>query len=781
MQKSIEKLDLPKIFSHVQKYTYTEVGSKLILNDQLANSVSEAELLQTLTSEAKIFLESVSELDIVFIPDLTEQIYKSRIEGIILASKDLLKIADLLRNSRIIQNCFSYSNYNFENLRKLCEDLIVDKMLEKRIAGIIDDYGEIKDDASSQLKRIRSEIRRLNTHIQKVADRILKSLADKGMVQEELVTLRDGRIVLPIKSEYKRQIKGFIHSESATGLTTFIEPEETLELNNELLSLHFEEKRQINRILQLLTVEVSKVAPQLIKSVRIIAQVDSIFAKAKYSIEIRGSKVNFSKQKLFDIFDCRHPLLIHTLGYQKTIPFTLKLDEGVNCIVISGPNAGGKTVLMKSLGTVALLSKYGYHLPMHSDSSIPFFREVFIDIGDEQSIDNDLSTFGSHIKSIKEIYNSAGEESLVLLDEIGTGTDPSEGVSLAAGILKLLIEKKCFVIATTHHSYLKLFAANHENAMNASMEFDSESLQPTYRFVQGIPGSSYAFEISERLSLPMEIIETSKTFREKNAAEIEQYISSLHNKLQLYSKLLDEVRAEKVQLDKLIDRFNHKLSEINSHKREIKQKALEEALTIVKSANALVEKTVKSIKETKADSQVVKSFREQISSERAKIEEELDVFINPVENGKINVGDFVISNEKNIMGKVIEIDKKKNVAYLLSGNIKIKSELNILSKIQEKKEIEKTVRVFNLRNEKIPMRLDIRGQRTNEAEKRVNEFLDNAAVSGILILEVLHGKGDGILRNFVKQWLAKHPFVETFKPAPLEQGGDGVTIVKLKE
>lgn len=781
MQKSIEKLDLPKIFSHIQKYASTEVGSKLILSDQIAKSVSEAELLQMYTDEAKKFLESVSELDIVFIPDLTDQIYKSRIEGIVLPSKDLLKIGDLLRNSRVIKNTFSNGHHDFENLSELSEDLIIDKMLEKRISDIIDDYGEIKDNASSELKRIRSEIKQQNNQLHKVADRILKILSEKGIVQEELMTLRDGRIVLPIKSEYKRQIKGFIHSESATGHTTYIEPEETLELNNELLSLHFEEKREVTRILQLLTTEVSKIVPQLIQSIQIVAKIDSIFAKAKYSIEIRGSRVNFSKQKSCEIIDCRHPLLIRTLGYQKTVPFTLKLEEGMNCIVISGPNAGGKTVLMKAIGSISLLARYGYHVPMQSDSSIPFFSEVFIDIGDEQSIDNDLSTFGSHLKSIKEIYNSCGKESLVLIDEIGTGTDPSEGVSLAAGILKLLIEKESFVIVTTHHSYLKLFAANHKNAINASMEFDSESLQPTYRFVQGIPGSSYAFEISERLALPKEIIETSKTFREKNTAEIEQYISSLHQKLQVYSRLLDEVRAEKVQLDKLIVEFNQKLNEINSTKKEIKQKALEEALIIVKSANSLVEKTIKSIKETKADSKVVSKFREQIKSEKTEIEKKLDELIIPIEFGKVNVGDFVISNEKNIKGKVIDIDEKKNIALLLIGNIKIKAKLSTLCKIKPEKEIERTTKVYNLGNDIVPMLLDIRGQRTNEAEKNVIELLDNASVSGVLILEILHGKGDGILRNFVKEWLTQHPYVESFNPAPIEQGGDGVTIVKLKD
>ncbi len=781
MLKSFEKLDLPKIFSHVRKYTSTEVGSILIENDVIADSIKDAELLQNLTNEAKNYLESSSELEISFLPDLNEQINKSRIGGYILSSKDLLKICDLLRNSRIIKNAFSENSLNLENLCFLSEDLIVDKLVEKRINDVLDDYGEIKDNASTELRRIRSEIKQQNEHLRKVADRILKSFAEKGIVQEELITLRDGRIVLPIKSEYKKQVKGFIHSESATGLTTYIEPEETLELNNELLSLHFEENREVTRILQLLTSEVSKIAPQLTKSLSLVAKIDSIFAKAKYSIEIRGTKVNFSVDRSFEIISCRHPLLIQTLGYQKTVPFNLKLDENVKCLVISGPNAGGKTVLMKTIGVISILARYGYHLPIQPDSTIPFFNDVHIDIGDEQSIDNDISTFGSHLKSIKEIYNSSDHDSLILIDEIGTGTDPSEGVSLAAGIVKLLIEKGSFVIVTTHHSYLKLFAANHENAINASMEFDADNLEPTYKFIQGIPGSSYAFEISERLALPYEILQTARSFREKNAAEVEQYISSLHQKLQVYSKLLEEVKAEKLQLDKLITQFNNQLNELNSTKKEIKQKALEEAFAVVKSANALVEKAVKSIKESKADSKIVKQFREQIKIKKNEIESQLEETSLPINSGSIVIGDFAISKEKNIKGKVIGIDEHKNSAQLLIGNLKVKTKLSTLLKIKPEQEIKRSAKVFNLRNELIPVRLDIRGQRAAKGEKLVIEFLDKASVSGLILLEILHGKGDGILRSLVKEWLTRHPFVESFYPAPIEQGGDGITIIKLKE
>ncbi|MBM4174650.1 MAG: endonuclease MutS2 [Ignavibacteria bacterium] len=781
MLKSIEKLDLPKIFSHVKKYASTEVGANLIENDFIANSLAEAELYQTLTDEAKRYFELSSDLEILFLPDLTEQIVKSRIEGFILNAKDFLKINDLLRNSRIIKNTFSENNLNLENLRQLSEELIVDKLLEKRINDVIDDYGEIKDNAGPELRRIRAEIKQQSDYLRKVADKLLKTFAEKGLVQEELMTIRDGRIVIPVKTEYKRQVKGFIHSESATGLTTYIEPEETLELNNELLSLHFEEKREISRILHLLTTEVSKIATQLVESLKLIAKFDSIFAKAKYSIEVRGTKVNFSNDHSFELLECRHPLLIQTIGYQKTVPFNLKLDETIKCMVISGPNAGGKTVLMKAIGVISHLARYGYHVPMQADSTIPFFKNIQIDIGDEQSIDNDISTFGSHLKSIKEIYNSSNDESLVLLDEIGTGTDPSEGVSLAAGILKLLIEKGSFIIVTTHHSYLKLFAANHSNAINASMEFNAKNLEPTYKFIQGIPGSSYAFEISERLNFPDEIIHTSKSFREKNAAEIEQYISSLHQKLQVYSKLLEEVKAEKIQLDKLINEFNQKLNEVKATKSEIKQKALEEALTIVKSANSLIEKTVKSIKESKADSNVIHQYREQIKTVKNDIEAQIVESSIPIEAGSISVGDFVISKEKNIKGRVIEIDERKNFVQLLIGNLKVKTKLNTLVKINVEKELEITSKVFNLRNEIIPMRLDIRGQRTVDAEREVLNFIDNASVSGLILLEILHGKGDGILKNFVKEWLTKHPFVESFNPAPIEQGGDGITIVKLKE
>ncbi len=776
-----EKLDLPKIFFHTSRFTSTEIGKAFILNDSIAQNLAEAKLLQEITTEAKSYLESEGEWNLLAETDLTEAIGKSRIEGMILTTKEISQLLNLLTNSRRIKSALQNKENKFPNLFSLSDQLINDRLLEKRINEIIDDYGEVKDSASPDLKKIRQEIKSQKDHLQKIAEKILKRLSEEDIVQEELITLRDGRIVLPVKSEYKRQIKGFIHSESASGLTTYIEPEETLELNNEILSLHFREKREIQRILLLLTQEIARKANELLQSQKLVTKIDSIFAKAKYSIEMRASKVEFTEDRSFEIIDCRHPLLLQNMGFQKTVPFSLQLDGSTNCIVISGPNAGGKTVFMKAIGVISVLSKMGYHIPMQADSRIPFFSDVFIDIGDEQSIDNDISTFGSHLKRIKEIFLQSDLNSLVLIDEIGSGTDPSEGISLAAGVIKLLIEKGCFTIVTTHHSYLKLFAANHPKTINASMEFNLESLQPTYTFIQGIPGSSYAFEISERLELPKIILNASKEFRQKSDADIESYITSLQQKLSLYSKLLDEVKKEKIELDKILKEYNSKMDKIKSNEKEVKQKALEEALIIVKSANALIEKTVKTIKESKADSKIVKKYREQVKQKTIELEQKTREIYREEISIELKVGDIVVSKEQNIKGTLIEADKNTNNAVILVGNLRVKTKLNNLIKSVKSNEITERPKVFDILKMNISHRLDIRGKRAADAESKIQKYLDDATMTGLSNVEILHGKGDGILKNLVRDILEKHPFVDSFNPAPIEQGGEGVTLVKFKD
>lgn len=788
MEEIIDKLDLRKIINRSAEYAITEIGRNLILNEKPENSFTEVQKSLELTFTLKQFIEEVNEINYQYLPDIRDSIIKSRIENFILTPKDIIQIGKLLYNVRIIRNSVSQYKSRFPELWEFVSELKENIFLERKINDVFDDYGEVKDSASEELKRIREEIKTLQAQIQKINEKILKNLSKDGMIQDELVTLRDGRMVIPVRSEFKRKVKGFIHAESATGQTTYIEPAETLELNNELLTFFFEEKREINRILGLLTKDIAKFSDELINDLDLLSKFDAHYAKAKYAIEIRGNKINFSDDKSFELIDARHPVLIQSIGYQNTVPFNLKVDSSIKGIVISGPNAGGKTVLMKTIGIFSILSRMGYLLSVHPDSKIPFFTKVFVDIGDDQSIDNDISTFGSHIKNLKNIYENCDENSLILLDELGTGTDPVQGAALAASLIEEFISKGAFLIVTTHHSFLKFFAANKPELLNSSMEFNSETLEPTYRFIQGIPGSSYTFEIAKRMKLDEKIIEGAKKYLKRSDIQIENYISQLQQKVQYYTQLVNELRKEKEELQRLKSEFQLKLSKIKSETKEIKRKALLEADQILKTANKIVENTIKDLRESKANKQTIKEVKQYLNEEKNKLQKLISSVNEETEplDKELEIGDLVKLQGQDSIGKILTIDKKKNQAIVQIEQFKVTVSLDKISKIESKKEKEESdltsEKVYHKVESKIvPFRLDIRGKRVNEAEEIILRYIDDAVMYGLFDIEIIHGKGDGVLKNLTHKILQEHPFVESFHFAPVDQGGEGITIVKLKD
>lgn len=787
MEEIFDKLDLKKIINRTAGYAITDGGKNLILEEKPQTDISEVEKSLNLTFALKRFIEEVNEINYTYLPDVRNSILKSRIENFVLNNKDIIQIGKLLFNARTIKSTISQYKNKFSELWEFVNQLRENIFLERKINDVFDDYGEVKDIASDDLRRIREEIKSLQNQIQKVNERILKNLSKDGMVQDELITLRDGRMVIPVRSEFKRKVKGFIHAESATGQTTYIEPAETLELNNELLTLFFEEKREINRILGLLTKDISNFSDELLTDFEIISKFDAHYAKAKFAIEIRGNKINFSNDNSFELIDARHPILILTIGFQNTVPFNLKIDSSIKGIVISGPNAGGKTVLMKAIGIFNILSRMGYLISVHPDSRLPFFTKVFIDIGDDQSIDNDISTFGSHIRNLKYIYDNCDSESLILLDELGTGTDPVQGAALATSIIEHIIRKNAFLIVTTHHSYLKFFAANHSELLNASMEFNSETLEPTYKFIQGIPGSSYTFEIARRMKLDESIVENAKKYLKRNDIQFENYISQLQQKVQHYTQLVSELRKEKEEIQKLKLELQSKLSKIKSEIKEIKRNAIIEAEQILKTANKIVENTIKDLRESKADKNTIKETKKYLSEEKEKLKKLLSKVVDESESvdKELKIGDFVKLHGQNSTGKIIAIDKKKNQAVIQIEQFKVSVALDKISRINKQENLASTnvseKNYHPVESKVIPFRLDIRGKRASEVEDLILRYIDDAVMYGLFNIEIIHGKGDGILKNLTHKILQSHPFVETFQFAPVDQGGEGVTIVKLKD
>jgi len=776
---TLEKLEFRKITEHLAKLCQTELGKTKTLN------LLPVEDKDTLFKEIAFINESIQILiktdtpPIEYLPDLKDSLQKAKVEGLVLDSRKFLDIFRLLNSSRKLQVFFS----NFEDiaprLKELASGLYADKMLEYNINKIINENGEVKDNASPKLAQIKREIQAKNDELVRAVNKIVKGLSEKDYIREDYMTLRDGRIVVPVKAEHKRHIKGFIHSESSTGQTVYIEPAETLELNNEIVSLSFAEKREIERLLKELTKLIGGCSGLLIESFDLYSEIDSYFARAKYAIETIGAFPSFNSNKPFELYDARHPVLLKKIGREKTVALTVK-SEDKNVILITGPNAGGKSVVLKTIGLLSTMALSGIPIPASIDSNIYFFKNILLDIGDSQSLEDDLSTFSSHLKNIKEIVTIADKESLVLIDEIGTGTDPAEGSALAASTLIALRDKKALVFATTHHGNLKLVANSQAGFENAAMEFDNKNLLPTYKFVQGIPGSSYAFEIAQRLGFDETFLKTAKQYLNEDKNSIEKLLIEVEARSQTLNEKLKHLEIENARLAGLSNLYKSSLDKLESQKKEIIKNAKLEAERYLSEVNRKVESVIKEIKENQASAESIKKSKTVISEIKTKNKEISKEEPKPLEtNVKLEEGSFALLKNSSTIGKIIEI--KKDYAFLLVGTIKIKVPLDNLLPAKKQKEENNNVSYGSGYEVKTQgLRIDIRGKKPEEAEYEVIRFLDDSYSSGIERVEILHGKGTGALKLMVKEILKRHPRVKGASFAPVEFGGEGITIVELE-
>ena len=715
-----------------------------------------------------------------YLPNLYDSLSKSRIEGVVLQARQIRDILKLAETSRKLFQFLKPRDGNGEYLNEHTSRLFVDKVFEHFIGKVFNENGEIRDDASARLREIRIELREKETALQKLMQKLLKQLSDSYLVQEEYITQRDGRIVLPVKAEHKRHVRGFVHSESSTGQTVYIEPEETLEINNDILSLGFAEKREIEKILKGLTERIGELSSELKNSLSAIAEIDSIFARAKYSIEIIGSHPSFDLSKPFEMIDARHPILVKRLGQLNTIPMNLKLDD-VNIVLITGPNAGGKTVTLKTTGLLTCLALAGIPIPAHPDSNFHFFQKVLVDIGDAQSIEDDLSTFSSHLKNIKYIIEESDADSLVLLDEVGTGTDPAEGSAIAAGMLITLRDKNASVLATTHHGSLKIIANQLQGFQNASMEYDTEHLKPTYRFKQGMPGSSYAFEVANRIGFDDKFIQLAKEYLDTDKTKVEDFLVSLEKKSKDLKEQLNHLEIENSRLKGLTNLYQTKIEKLEEQKKEILSDAKIKAETYLTGVNKKIESAIKNIRESQADKNVIKEEKKKIE----EIKKESAVVFKKQKKEKesaieLSIGDYASIKDTSSVGVISELDKDKNKAVLTVGTLKIKTKYSDLVSAK-KSEIEHgNHRTYTADQNDISYRLDIRGKRADEAEFDVIKFLDAANMNGSDRVEILHGKGTGALKQLVHGILRNNGTVKNYYFANIEFGGDGITIVEFK-
>ena len=777
---NLEKLEFNKVLNYLSRYAVTENGKAQILS--LA-PLTEPEVIRTegeLVTQAKNILIKQTPPPLIFLSNLEESLSKSNIEGAVLDKKKILEVLNLASVSRNLSN-FLKSNLEIAgSFKGLIDRLFIDKVFEHHISRVIDENGEIRENASPKLAEIKSEIKIKQNDLIKSVNRIIKSLSETDVIREDYLTLRDGRIVIPVKVEHKRHIRGFIHSESSTGQTVYIEPEETLELNNEIVSLSFAEKREIERLLKELTKLIGGVSAELKRSLQTVSYIDSLFARAKYSIEIIGSFPVIENSKPFHLIEGRHPLLLKKLGKDSAIPLNLEINKN-KVIIITGPNTGGKTVVLKTVGLLILMVQSGIHVPVHPDSNFHFFNSFMLDIGDEQSIESDLSTFSSHLSNIKNILNQADKDSLVLLDEIGTGTDPAEGSALAIAVLISLRDKESTVLATTHHGNLKLIATELNGFENAAMEFDNENLRPTYKFKQGIPGSSYAFEIAKRIGLDDNFLTKAKNYLDVDKHQVEKFLVEIEGKSKKLEEKLNAAEIENSRLTGLTNLYRQNIDKLDEEKKEILKNAKNKAELYLADVNKKFENVIKNIKESKADKESIKSAQKIIKELKEKNK---DLYTETVDlNNNLpnfRIGDFANIKNTATVGLISELDSEKNKAVLSVGSLKMQVELSRLvpsKREKERSEVQSSVKYFSSDTKS---RLDIRGEKPEEAEFEVIKFLDSAYSGGLERVEILHGKGTGALKKMVHEILKHYEKVKIFYFAPIEFGGEGITIVELK-
>lgn len=773
------KLEFEKIREHIKRYAISELGKEHVSRLHPLSSIEEISSGLQATSEMKKLLESDLPIPLEYLPDLRIPLRRTGIEDYSLSASDLNSIAKTLLTARKVSSYFSQRASKYPLLMKEVGSLYLNKILEFNIRQAIDEDGQIKDSASRELQSIRRQIVEFSTSLRRSLESILKRAKEKGWAQEEIITTRDGRMVIPVKSEHRNQLQGFIHSASASGATVFIEPTETLELNNAIRTLQLDESREIARILRGLTLEVRGSMENLLQTVVQLGVLDFVTAKAKYSIELVGSEPVISKDPLLRLSGAFHPILLSKHKRSDVIPLSMELGGAQRTLVITGPNAGGKTVAMKTAGLLCVMALSGCHIPAQPESHIPLLTKLFVDIGDDQSIENDLSSFSSHLQNLKTILFEADSSSLVLIDEIGSGTDPTEGASLAAAIMEGLTDKKTLTIVTAHYGALKQFAFEHGGMVNGAMEFDQKQLLPTYRFRSGVPGSSYALEIARRIGLPATVVARSVELGGTNSNKLEFLIADLEDRSQSLRAEMENAKSKSQQLEELIENYTQKRNSLDAEVKELRARAKREASEILERTNALIERTVREIREENASKDIVRKARTEIARHAAEVETD-SIEHSERENGDkqvFNPGDTVVLLPSGATGEVLaKIDD--NHYQILSGNIKLQVKAKALERtVTERLKSPASKHVPDFPD--VKSEIDLRGMYGDEAIHAVEHFLEDAILAGLHRVDIIHGKGTGSLRRRVTELLKRDRRLKSFRLGSWNEGGAGVTVVEL--
>ena len=732
--------------------------------------------------------------------DLREEFKHLAIDGTVISLESMFVLKPTLSALSYIFKFFkSEASEKVPYMKALAEGISIDNHIFTEINRLVDDKGEMPDNASAELAEIRRDIRRKQSSIDHRMHKILIEAKNSGWTDSTAeTTIRDGRPVIPVRAADKRALRGFIHDESATGQTVYIEPAEIFETNNEIKELEYAERREINKILLAFTKILRPEIPNLVMAWRLLGLLDFIRAKALLSHEYNCVIPDLTDEPMFDWIEARHPLLEQKLkGQGKQItPLDLKLGENNRILVISGPNAGGKSVCLKTIGLIQYMLQCGLAIPVKVDSKCGIFHDMFIDIGDEQSLENDLSTYSSHLINMKELLEHGNERSLFLIDEFGTGTEPQLGGAIAEAILLKMNEKKSFGVVTTHYANLKLLADNHPGIVNGAMLFDTRYLQPLYVMMIGKPGSSFAFEIAKKIGFPHEILDSAAEISGREHLDFDQQLQQLEIEKKEVRKKEYELKVADKLLDEVVTKYKNHLAEIEKKKKQLLHEANKEAQALIDGANAKIERTIREIKEAQAEKNRTKELREELKTMKQNLvneEKNLSKQLKAEEKEEapsedLKVGDMVCINELEVVGELLAIsDTDVTIQF---GDVRLRTTANKLRKIsrsqarkaqQNPSYLRKTI--MNDINEKAQhfnLTLDVRGQRGDEAIDNVAKYIDEANLLSIKEVSILHGKGNGILRKLIREYLSKQSCIQSFNDASLETGGAGITRITLK-
>lgn len=705
--------------------------------------------------------------------------------ALFLSTGELLGIASCLKAARIAKDILAKEVGEESYLYNLAGLLITHRSAEEEINRCIINEDEIFDGASPALARIRRAMRLANEKVREKLNSMIRSTAYQKYLQEPIITIRNGRFVIPVKQEYRQQVPGLIHDQSSSGATLFIEPSAVVELGNEYKKLLAEEADEIERILTELTAMLAPYADEIREDLNIMGQIDLVFAKAKLSRELNAVMPRLNRNNYVRIVRGRHPLI----PADRVVPIDIWIGRDYRSLIITGPNTGGKTVTLKIVGLFALMVQSGIFVPANEGSEFPVFEHIYADIGDEQSIEQSLSTFSSHMKNIVGILDKADENSLVLLDELGAGTDPIEGAALAMSILEELNDRHCICVSTTHYSEIKAFAMTHEGMENASMEFDIDRLCPTYRLYIGIPGKSNAFEISSRLGLPNSIIDKAKGFLKGEDVRFEDIISSAQSQHRIAEeerKMAEEARAELEKLRADAERERRKLDE---DRNRLQAKAKEDAKRIVADTKREMEKLIVEIRSIKdidrsAADRVIQAARDTLRATETAVNEK--EAIKKEDNTKppktVRAGDTVNIVTLDQKATVLSAPDSKGEVMVQAGVMKLNVKLKDIRLIEEKKAAAPTSGKVGLgAGKQVGLELDVRGMLVDEANIIVDRYLDDAYNAGLSEVNIIHGKGTGALRTGIQAFLKRHPLVKGYRMGSYGEGDAGVTVVTLKK